>query len=108
MQPEVITPWLTGRRWFAGKGRTVSDVTVAACGWLSQDPPVRIEFVTVRYDTADGEESLEETYQVPVSYRREPLESLGHALIGQAVLDDHGPDPWWAYDALYDREVTGL
>jgi len=108
MQPEVITPWLTGRRWFAGKGRTLRDVTVAPSGWLAEDPPVRIEFVTVRYDTADGDESLEETYQVPVSYRREPLEALGHALIGQGVLDEYGPDPWWAYDALYDREVTGL
>jgi maltokinase len=111
MTPDVMTPWLTGRRWFAGKGRPVSEVSMAPSAWLSEDPPVRIEFVTVRYAEvdADGEEALEETYQVPVAYRREPLETLGHALIGQCdELPERGTGPWWAYDALYDKEVTGL
>jgi maltokinase len=108
MEPEVLLPWLTGRRWFAGKGRPVRAAEVAHSGWLSDDPPVRIEFVTVRYEKADGEEALEETYQVPVSYRREPLEGLGHALIGQGRLAEHGDVQWWAYDALYDRDVNGL
>ncbi|HEY2832025.1 MAG TPA: aminoglycoside phosphotransferase [Sporichthyaceae bacterium] len=108
MTPEVMMPWLSGRRWFAGKGRQVSDVTLAASGWLQDNPPVRIEFVTVRYADAEGEEAPQDTYQVPVVYRREPLESLGHALIGQTELAEHGDGPWWVYDALYDKEVTGL
>jgi len=108
MTPEVMLPWMTGRRWFAGKGREVSDATLASSGWLNDDPPVRIEFVTVRYAEADGEEALEDTYQVPVVYRREPAENMSHALIGQCVLEGHGEQPWWAYDALYDKEVTGL
>jgi len=61
-----------------------------------------------RYADADGEEALEETYQVPVSYRRESLESLGHAFIGQCEVPGLDAGPWLAYDALYDKEVTGL
>jgi maltokinase len=108
MDPEVMMPWLAGRRWFAGKGRPVSEARVAPSDWLADDPPVRIEFVTVTYATTDGEEPPEDTYQVPVVYRREPVESLGHALIGQVTLEGRGEQPWWGYDALYDREVTGL
>ncbi len=102
MQPEILQEWLTSRRWFAGKGRDIAEVSVSPSPWLVTEPAVRLELATVRY--ADGDT---ETYQVPVEYRDVPAEALSHALIGQCVVDGLGTAPMWAYDALFDKDVTG-
>jgi maltokinase len=98
---ELLQDWLPQRRWFAGKGRPIASVAVSPSAWLVSDPAVRIELVQVTY--ADGGTEI---YQVPVEYRAEPAEALAHALIGQATVDELGPGPCWAYDALHDKSVT--
>jgi maltokinase len=102
MQPEILQEWLPGRRWFGGKGRDIAELSVAPSPWLVTDPPVRIELATVRYDNGDTE-----TYQVPVEYRETPADHLNHALIGRSLVPELGESPYWAYDALHDKDVTG-
>jgi maltokinase len=97
---DVLQEWLPKQRWFAGKGRAFEIAGVESLGWLNEDGPhTRIELVSLRY--ADGGF---ETYQVPLEYRSEQAEHLGHALVGQV---DEGGEPRWVYDALHDKEVTG-
>jgi maltokinase len=98
---ELLQEWLPERRWFAGKGREIASVTVTPSAWLVSDPAVRIELTRVTY--ADGASDI---YQIPVEYRAEQVEALAHALIGQAVVEELGPDRMWAYDALHDKAVT--
>ncbi|MFZ5850937.1 MAG: maltokinase N-terminal cap-like domain-containing protein [Actinomycetota bacterium] len=98
MEVRHLEAWLPAQRWFAGKGRDFQVVAVEPLPWLQQGRVrVRIEMVSVRY--ADRGEV--ETYQVPLEYRAEAAEHLAHALVGE------GPDGW-VYDALHDKEVTGL
>jgi len=96
--------YISHRRWFAGKGRnfTISDRRLFP--WLSEagaDPAMRIELATVTFD--DG---TSEVYQLPLSYYREEHVHLSHALLG--AWDEHGIGRVWAYDALHDKDVTGL
>ena len=63
-------------------------------------PEVGIWLVTVTY--ADG---LIETYQLPLVARAEPLGSLEHVLLGTIQTPD---GTRWIYDALHDRDVTGV
>src|SRR5919206_2156037 len=101
---ELLRSWLPNQRWFAGKGRDFDVVAVTSSGWLRTDPPVRVEFVTVRY--SDG---MHEVYQLPVEYRWTPVGHLGHACLGEIDVDLHGEGEqrMWLYDALHDKEVTG-
>lgn len=107
MQSDVMLPWLVDRRWFAGKGRPVREATVASSEWLAHEPRTRVEFVTVFYDSVDeaAGERPTETYQVPVVYRPERIDSLSHALIGQATI---AGEQLWAYDAVYDKQAVAL
>lgn len=107
MQSDVMLPWLVDRRWFAGKGRPVREAKVASSDWLASEPHTRVEYVTVCYDSVDeaAGERPTETYQVPVVYRAERIDSLGHALIGQAKIDG---EQLWAYDAVYDKQAVAL
>ena len=105
MQADVVLPWLTERRWFAGKGRPVREATVTSSDWLAGQPRTRVEFVTVYYASAADTERATETYQVPVVYRPGRVEALDHALIGPTTVD--GQDVW-AYDAAYDPEAVAL
>jgi len=98
---EILQEWLPGRRWFAGKGRDIAELSVASSPWLTRDPDVRIELAAVRY--TDGETEI---YQVPVEYRETPAEHLAHALIGSVEVPELGAGARWAYDALFDKDVT--
>jgi maltokinase len=92
---------LPSQRWFAGKGRGISGVSLRLLGALTEAvPEVGIWFVTVSY--ADG---LDETYQVPLVARAEPLSNLEHVLLG-TVQTPEGTR--WIYDALHDKDVTGV
>jgi maltokinase len=97
---EELTHWLTARRWFAGKGRTITHVDVSMIGQLQDDPRADLLAVTVTYDTTGSE-----TYQVPVSYRADADPALAHALVGHWAPDENSR-PEYAYDALQDREAT--
>lgn len=96
----TLTAFLSGQRWFAGKGRGWQLAGTSTIGSLPGDPQVRIDAVAVRYD--DGEV---DTYQLPLVLRAEPVEALGHALVAEVAAEDGSPR--WVYDALHDKEVTG-
>jgi maltokinase len=96
---EELSHWLTGRRWFAGKGREITRLDVTGIGQLTAEPLV--ELLAVSVDYADGEA---ETYHLPVTYRVEPDPALAHALIGHWTVP--GAEPRYAYDALQDKDTT--
>jgi maltokinase len=95
----LVRAWLPGQRWFAGKGRDAGFV-VDLLAELQQDPDVAIWLV--RADYGDGET---ETYQLPLTVRREPAGSLEHVQLGTLDTED---GPRWVYDALHDKDLTPL
>jgi maltokinase len=121
----LISEWLPTQRWFAGKGRPIESITPSLLAALHEgSPEVTIWTAEVRY--LDG---TSETYQVPLSARDAPAESLGHVLLGTidsparstalsldlpgdpsaaASADLAAPtdEPYWIYDALHDKEAT--
>ncbi|MEQ7124971.1 aminoglycoside phosphotransferase [Actinopolymorpha sp. B11F2] len=112
-QTTGLHDYLERQRWFAGKGREFTVEAIHPLSWLSAPPAdsnntawpaVRIELVTVRY--ADGGGNLVDVYQLPVSYRREPEDHLGHAAIADWAEPELGGKIVWAYDALHDKEAT--
>ncbi|MGH8893452.1 MAG: maltokinase N-terminal cap-like domain-containing protein, partial [Actinomycetes bacterium] len=80
-------------------GRTWQVTGTATVGRPSS--AVRIDTVTVAYDDGDTE-----TYQLPLASYPEPATHLVHALVGEEV-DDAG-STWFVYDALHDKDSTGL
>lgn len=93
----LVAGWLPTQRWYAGKGRAGS-VGVELVTSLSAD--VELWLVRVTY----GEEGTE-LYQLPLVSHPEPVDYLDHVLLGTA----DGPDgPVWIYDALHDKDVTGV
>jgi maltokinase len=97
----VLRDWLGHQRWFAGKSRA-STVQARLLATLADRPyPVQIWLADVSY--AEGVEH----YQVPLVMRTEAAEQLSHAFVGSVPDADGGP-PVELYDALHDKEVTGL
>jgi maltokinase len=96
LQP-LLAAWLPRQRWFAGKGRE-ANFRVDRLAALRDDPEVTIWVVHAEYD--DGET---ETYQLPLTVRREPVDSLEHVQVGTVDVDG---EPNWIYDALHDKDVT--
>ncbi|HEV2887722.1 MAG TPA: aminoglycoside phosphotransferase [Jatrophihabitans sp.] len=97
----VLRDWLGHQRWYAGKSRT-GTVEARLLATLSEQPYlVQIWLADVSYG-----ESVEH-YQVPLVMRTEAVEQLSHAFVGSVPDADGGP-PIELYDALHDKEVTGL
>ncbi|WP_375489156.1 hypothetical protein [uncultured Jatrophihabitans sp.] len=96
IQP-LVSSWLPGQRWFAGKGRD-AEIDIDWLADLEGAPPVTIWAARVAY--ADGDT---ETYQVPLVLRDSPLDSLEHVLLGTVDTDD---GTRWLYDALHDKDST--
>jgi len=95
--------YLTARRWFAGKGREITAVTVQPLPWLSApgaDPAWRVELVRVEY--ADGGAHL---YQMPLSYRREEVWTMGSSFVGW-LPPAPGEGPAAAYDLPFDGDAA--
>lgn len=102
MDRENLSAYVGRQRWFAGKGRSWEVTGQQTVGWLRPElPAVRIELLTVTYDDGDLE-----TYQLPLVHYGEPAEHLAHAFVAED-LDEAG-NRTWVYDALHDKEVTGL
>ncbi|MGZ5407437.1 MAG: maltokinase N-terminal cap-like domain-containing protein [Aeromicrobium sp.] len=86
--------YLSRQRWFAG-GDDVTLSGVDACGWIREPTDgfgVRLEFVNVLVD------GVEQTYNMPTSYRTDPHEGFEGALI------EHDGD-YFVYDALHDAHA---
>ena len=97
-----LAAFLAQQRWFAGKSRAWQVTSALDLGWLRREAPaVRILLVTVAYDDGDTE-----TYQVPLVHHRERVETLMHVFVGEGT-DEHG-DRVYVYDALHDKDATGL
>src|SRR6201996_8448252 len=92
---DALAPWLLEQRWFAGKGRTLRDLSVVAdTEVVAGDPALRHLIVLVSHGaTADH-------YQIFLGLRHDLPGWLEHARIGSV---DDGRQ---AYDALHDPELT--
>lgn len=100
---EARLTYLTNRRWFAGKGRTIVTAELHPLPWLAgvdRAVAVRVELLTVTF--ADGDRHV---YQLPLAYRDEPADGLDVALLGR-----WSPEPdtarRWVYDAPFDRTAA--
>jgi maltokinase len=101
-----MTAWLPQQRWFAGKSRS-NEISARLLATISTgEPAVQIWLADVRYpESADPE--LTEHYQVPLVLRTDAQDHLEHSFAG-TVLDAESGQPVHLYDALHDKEVTGL
>lgn len=93
----LVAGWLPTQRWYAGKGRAGS-VGVELLATLSEAVDIYLARVTY------GEDEIE-LYQLPLVAHPEPVDYLEHVLLG--TIDDNGA-PIWIYDALHDKDVTGV
>jgi maltokinase len=94
---QLVAGWLPTQRWYAGKGRSGS-VGVEFLAPLSD--AVELWLARVTY----GEDGTE-LYQLPLVPRPDVAEHLEHVLLGTIETD---AGPVWIYDALHDKEVTGV
>jgi maltokinase len=120
---ELLAGWITRQRWFAGKGRAITELAVEAVTPLPLRGPeesfhtdvagssrttdaaasprgddgvsLRHLIVTVR------QEARTDRYQLLVGFRPELPQRLRHVAIGET-------EDGCAYDAVHDAEVTGV
>ncbi len=94
---------LPGQRWFAGKGRGISSLSILTSVTLADEPiEARLLTIAVTYDDSETDH-----YQVPVGFRRGELDeettrALAAASYGEIVDDG----PVFIYDALSDPDLT--
>ena len=95
----LVARWLPTQRWFAGKGRG-ADRSVSSC--VARPVRRRRAVARARRPTAtDGTE----LYQLPLVAHPEPVDYLDHVLLGTV---DTGDGTAVVYDALHDKDVTGV
>src|SRR5215210_7926323 len=110
---EAVMAYLTGARWFAGKGRLVTLRSLTPLPWLNDTaeffaesaPAVRLEIAEVAYaadqDPEDRDSDPREFYQLALSYRPAPYPDLrfaevarmDHPELGSVVVYDAARDP---------------
>jgi maltokinase len=113
----VLPEWLGRQRWYAGKSRSGS---VAARLLATLAPPTENAQPTLTGDREDQQPAGVqiwiadvtypdgvEHYQVPLVLRTQRVEHLDRAFVGSVTDLDSG-QPVELYDALYDKEVTGV
>ena len=94
---EPLRGWLPAQRWYAAKGKGVSDVrAVHAASIVDGDPGLVHALVS-----AHSEDGSSDTYHLLVGVRDEAAEHLSHSLIGHV-------GPLHAYDATHDPELMGV
>jgi maltokinase len=98
---DSLAAYISGRRWFAGKGRDFAVTHVHPLPWIGSDAKLRVEVVEVAY--ADGKR---DAYQLPVLYLPEIDQSLAHALIGEVADPELGAAV--AYDAAFSKAACDL
>ncbi|MDX6236138.1 MAG: maltokinase [Kribbellaceae bacterium] len=104
---DQVQSFCAAQRWFGEKGHDVNVDAMATSAWLSDEgawPAVRIGFVYCA--GPPGAENAIRVYQLPLSYHREPVENLGHALVGDWEEPDLDDTRVWVYDALHDKSAT--
>ena len=79
---DQLMRYLTGARWFAGKGRQAELHSLIPLPWLSTPgawPAVRFEVAEVAYLGDSGSVTPTELYSLPIAYRQEAVGSMNHA-----------------------------
>ncbi|KRE61313.1 phosphotransferase [Nostocoides sp. Soil756] len=99
---ELLEAWMGGQRWYAAKGRRPVLRRLAA--WRLDDPDGAVGVETLVVADEAGDETV--VYQVPLTYRGEPLASADHALVG--VLEHSVLGRRWVYDAPHDPVYATL
>jgi maltokinase len=92
---DAIAAWIPERRWFGGKGRGITGLTVVLDETLATGDPV-VHDVVLSVAFADGGSDL---YHVPLAWRGDVPERLEPAVITRV-------DGLAAYDALLDPDAS--
>jgi maltokinase len=103
---DQLMRYLTGARWFAGKGRQAEFRSLTPLPWLTQHgewPAVRFEIAEVGYGGGAGSGKPTELYSLPVAYRQQAVGLLNHAEIARLHHPDLGEVV--GYDATQDAEA---
>jgi maltokinase len=93
---ELLADWMGEQRWYAAKGRRPRLRRLAA--WRLDDPEGEVGVETLLVADESGVEPV--VYQVPLTYRGEPLGSADHALVG--TMEHSVLGRRWVYDAPHD------
>ncbi|GAA4345605.1 1,4-alpha-glucan branching protein GlgB [Angustibacter luteus] len=102
----LLPDWVARQRWYANKGRTPRLNRIGGLRW--QDPGGEVGIETWLVADTSGDEtgpSGSTVYQVPLTYRAEPLPGLEHALV--AVAEHSTLGPRYIYDAPHDPVFVG-
>src|SRR5918993_3208981 len=103
---DQLMRYLTGARWFAGKGRQAELDSLTPLPWLTAPgawPAVRFEIAEVGYGGDFGSAKPTELYSIPVAYRQAAVGLLNHAEIARLRDPDLGDVV--GYDAMQDAEA---
>ena len=93
---ELLEEWMGSQRWYASKGRRPHLRRLAT--WRLDDPAGEVGVETLVVADESGDETV--VYQVPLTYRGEPLASADHALVG--TMEHSVLGRRWVYDAPHD------
>ena len=93
---ELLEAWMGEQRWYAAKGSTPRLRRLAA--WRLDDPAGEVGIETIIVADEAGPETV--VYQVPLTYRGEPLGSADHALVG--TMEHSVLGKRWVYDGPHD------
>ncbi|MCW2757594.1 MAG: hypothetical protein JWO46_1340 [Nocardioidaceae bacterium] len=106
----MMTAYLGGARWFAGKGREYDVVDARRVAILPGNvpgtPAVTIDLLTVAYPASGDVPAETEIYQVPLAHYDEPRERMAHAYLGEHDDPDFGHVH--SYDAVHDRDAMAV
>jgi len=104
---DSLAEFIARQRWFAGGEGPVQVVGVHRLAALSADPLVEVFLVDVT-SASDPPDTEPATYQVLVETTDHLVERLEHVRISPSPADVDPVVETFQYDALHDREVTGL
>ncbi len=93
---DLVSGWMGSQRWYAAKGREPRLRPLFA--WRMDDPDGEVGVETLLVADESGIEPV--VYQVPLTYRGEPLGSADHALVG--TIEHSALGRRWVYDAPHD------
>ena len=91
----LLRDWLPQQRWFAGKGRELTDVGIARLTELQDAGAARILHALVTVDYGDPHGPAQDTYQLLLSLRRDVAEGYHGFLLGDC-------SEGLVYDGLHD------
>ena len=93
---ELVQGWMGEQRWYAAKGQQPRLRLLAT--WRLDDPAGEVGVETLVLADEAGPEPV--VYQVPLTYRGEPLGSADHALVG--TMEHSVLGRRWVYDGPHD------